>query len=57
MSNRVVVITGASAGIGAALAGICSHRGDRVVLVARREEKLAEIARTCGGETLVVAQT
>src|SRR3954452_8722495 len=55
MSNRVVVITGASAGIGAALAEICSQRGDRVVLVARREEKLAEVARRCAAETLVGA--
>jgi NADP-dependent 3-hydroxy acid dehydrogenase YdfG len=55
MSNRVVVITGASAGIGAALAEIVSQRGGQVVLVARREDKLAEVARKCSGETLVVA--
>lgn len=55
MSNRVVVITGASAGIGAALAEIVSQRGAEVVLVARREDKLAEVARKCSGETLVVA--
>ena len=55
MSHRVVVITGASAGIGAALAEIVSARGACVVLAARREEKLAEIARKCDGETLVVA--
>ena len=53
--NKVVVITGASAGIGAALAETLSQRGARVVLAARREDKLAEVARTCGGETLVVA--
>lgn len=55
MSERVAVITGASAGIGAALAEILSARGARVILAARREDKLAEVARKCGGETLVVA--
>src|SRR4051812_48261088 len=55
MANRVVVITGASAGIGAALAEVLSARGARLVLAARREEKLADVARKCGGETLVVA--
>ena len=55
MSHRVVVVTGASTGIGAALAELLSRRGARVVLAARREEKLAEVARKCEGETLVVA--
>lgn len=54
MGNRVVVVTGASSGIGAALSEILSARGARVVLSARREEKLAEVARRCDGETLVV---
>ena len=48
MSHRVVVITGASAGIGAALAEVLSARGAAVVLAARREDKLAEVARKCG---------
>jgi short-subunit dehydrogenase len=41
---RVVVITGASAGIGAALARACAARGDRVVLAARRREELERVA-------------
>ena len=36
---KVVVITGASAGIGAALAAQLAARGDRVVLAARRERE------------------
>ena len=39
-SNKVVVITGASAGIGAALARECSRQGAIVVLAARRRERL-----------------
>jgi NAD(P)-dependent dehydrogenase (short-subunit alcohol dehydrogenase family) len=39
-----VVITGASAGIGEALADELGRRGDRLVLAARRLEKLQEVA-------------
>ena len=51
MKDRVVLITGSSSGIGAALARECSTRGAKVVLTARREEKLKEVAATCTGET------
>ena len=37
MQDNVVVITGASGGIGAALAELLSGRGASLVLVARRE--------------------
>ena len=49
MSDRTIVITGASAGIGAALAERLAARGDRVVLVARREKELREVAARCAG--------
>ena len=42
--KRVSVITGASSGIGEAIAKELHARGDRVVLVARRDEVLHELA-------------
>lgn len=52
-NRQVVVITGASAGIGAALARTVAERGAATVLVARRAEKLAEVASGLGAPTLV----
>jgi short-subunit dehydrogenase len=51
-----VVITGASAGIGAELARQLTAQGARVVLIARREDALREVASQCGeGTTLIAA--
>lgn len=44
------LITGASSGIGQALARACTARGHAVALVARREERLAEIVRLLKAE-------
>lgn len=52
--NRVVVITGASDGIGAALARHLGASGDRVVLSARREALLRAVAADIAAPTLVV---
>jgi len=54
MSDRVVVITGASGGIGAALATRLARDGDRLVLVARREPELRAVAAACGPDALAV---
>jgi len=45
LKDRVIVITGASAGIGAATALACAAQGMRVVVSARREDRLNELAR------------
>lgn len=47
---RVAVVTGGSSGIGAAIARRLSRDGWHCVLLARREELLAEVAREIGGE-------
>jgi len=54
MKDRVVVITGASSGIGAVLAEKIGQRGAHVVLVARRERELAEVAARAGAQALPV---
>lgn len=54
MNGKVVVITGASAGIGAALAELVGRRGGRPVLAARREHELREAAARSGPEALAV---
>ena len=55
MANKVVVITGASSGIGAALAELLGRRGDQLVLVARREKELGDVAARSGDAFPVVA--
>jgi short-subunit dehydrogenase len=55
LTGKAVIVTGASSGIGAALARAFSRAGGRVTLAARREDRLREAAGTCPGDTLVVA--
>lgn len=53
LMNRTVLITGASSGIGAATARALSLRGATVLLVARREPELQELAGSLPGRAAV----
>lgn len=52
--DNVVVITGASSGIGAALAELIASRGASVALVARRRPQLESVAARCGERSLAI---
>ena len=57
MQGKVVVITGASKGIGAELAWQLAARGAKLVLAARNLEELERVAKGCrerGGEAITV---
>ncbi len=54
MNSKVIVITGASGGIGAATARMLGGRGDKVVLAARRIAELKQVAGQCGKDALPV---
>ncbi len=54
LEGMIVVITGASAGIGAELAGQLAERGAKLVLAARRLDRLEALNARLGGGHLVV---
>src|SRR5690348_995331 len=57
LKDKVVFITGASSGIGEALAREASAQGAHVVLSARREDRIKALAEElvqAGGQTLAV---
>jgi short-subunit dehydrogenase len=58
MEQKVILITGASSGIGKAVALALSHRHNRIVITARRKELLSDVAETIeknGSEALAIA--
>lgn len=58
LSNKVALITGASKGIGEAIATVLAQHGARVVINSRKQEdldKVAESIRTAGGDCIGIA--
>ena len=51
-SGLIFLVTGATSGFGAALVRRVIEGGGRAVAVGRRADRLAELARDCGGERL-----
>jgi short-subunit dehydrogenase len=47
ISGSTIVVTGASSGIGAALAPVLAERGATVGIVARRQDRLGEVLERC----------
>lgn len=50
LSNKVIWVTGASSGIGEALAIALSKKGARLILSARRTEELERVKQSCAGD-------
>ena len=57
LSNKVAIITGASEGIGEAIARLFVEQGVRVALAARSEEKLKALAASLGAERALAVPT
>lgn len=55
IQNKVVIITGASSGIGAATAKLLASKGAKVVLAARREDRLQALASEIGANAIYQA--
>lgn len=55
LDGRAAVVTGASSGLGARFAQVLTAAGARVALVARRADRLAELASRLEGSIVVVA--
>nr|XP_049694217.1 17-beta-hydroxysteroid dehydrogenase 14 isoform X2 [Helicoverpa armigera] len=53
--NKVVIVTGSSSGIGAAIAVQFAEEGAKVAIVGRNQEKLNNVAKKCGKPLVLVA--
>jgi len=55
MDDRVLLITGASSGIGAATARAAAEKGYKLILAARRHDKLEALAEEIGKDRVITA--
>jgi short-subunit dehydrogenase len=55
IKNKVVIVTGASSGIGLATAKLLSEKGAKLALVARSKEKLEQLSKRLSGSVAVPA--
>ena len=57
LKDRIIMITGASSGFGKETAKMCVALGAKVVLGARREDKLSELCDELGSDSLIYKAT
>jgi len=57
IKDKVIVITGASSGLGAAAAKLLAGEGAKLVLGARRQDRLAALAKELGLEERAIVRT
>lgn len=55
VQDKVIIVTGASMGIGLATAKLLSQKGAKVALVARSRDKLEELSKELRNSTVIVA--
>ncbi|MGP1282565.1 MAG: SDR family NAD(P)-dependent oxidoreductase [Parasphingopyxis sp.] len=56
MAKPYTLVTGASSGLGKLFARACAKRGDKVAIVARRKNRLKELAKELGPDTIVISE-
>jgi NADP-dependent 3-hydroxy acid dehydrogenase YdfG len=54
IADKVIVVTGASSGIGEAVAVMAAAQGASIALIARREDVLKSVAQRCGPNVAVI---
>jgi len=54
VAGKIALVTGASSGLGAAMARVLGEAGASVVIAARRKDRLDALAAEMGGDTLAI---